>query len=68
VDREPDEWTIPELAEKLAVPESTLYGWVRKGRLNSRAIAETSQPRRLVYADAAAIEAIKTGIKLPPTP
>lgn len=68
VDREPDEWTIPELAEKLAIPESTLYGWVRKGRLHSRAIAETSKPRRLVHADAAAIEAIKAGIKSPPTP
>jgi predicted site-specific integrase-resolvase len=62
------EWTIPELAEKLAVPESTLYGWVRKGRLHSRAIAETSKPRRLVHADAAAIEAIIAGIKSPPTP
>jgi hypothetical protein len=36
--REPDEWTIPELAAQLALPESTLYGWVRKGRLTSRAI------------------------------
>jgi hypothetical protein len=68
VDREPDEWTIPELAEKLAVPGSTIYGWVRKGRLRSRAIAVASRPRRLVHADAAAIEAIKASIKSPPTP
>jgi len=68
VDREPDEWTIPELAEKLAVPGSTIYGWVRKGRLRSRAIAAASRPRRLVHADAAAIEAIKASIKSPPTP
>jgi hypothetical protein len=65
VDREPDEWTIPELAEKLAVPESTIYGWVRKGRLRSRAIAATSRPRRLVHADAAAIGAIKASIRSP---
>jgi hypothetical protein len=65
VDREPDEWTIPELAEKLAVPESTIYGWVRKGRLRSRAIAATSRPRRLVHADAAAIGAIKASIISP---
>jgi hypothetical protein len=63
--RNPDEWTIPELAAQIAVPESTIYGWVRKGRLSSRAIAETSRPRRLVHADAAAIEAIKANLRSP---
>jgi transposase len=65
--REPDEWTIPELAAQLAVPESTIYGWVRKGRLRSRAIAATSRPRRLVHADAAAIEAMKNGVSSLPS-
>jgi len=65
--RNPDEWTIPELAAQIAVPESTIYGWVRKGRLSSRAIAETSRPRRLVHADAAAIEAIKANLRSPPS-
>jgi len=63
--RDPDEWTIPELAAQIAVPESTIYGWVRKGRLPSRAIAETSRPRRLVYADAAAIKTMKANVRPP---
>ena len=67
VARERDEWTIPELAEQLAVPASTIYGWVRKGRLCSRAIATTSRPRRLVHADAAAIEVIKASVRSPPS-
>jgi hypothetical protein len=68
VAREPDEWTIPELAVRLAVPESTIYGWVRKGRLRSRAIAATSRPRRLVHADAAVLQAIKASVRSPPSP
>jgi hypothetical protein len=54
VDREPDEWTIPELARNSQfLNRPSTAG--RKGRLHSRAIAETSKPRRLVHADAAAI-------------
>jgi hypothetical protein len=59
IDREPDEWTIPELSVKLGVPESTLYGWVRKGRLRSRSMATSTSPRRLVQADAATIAALR---------
>ena len=55
VDRAPDEWTIPELSVKLGVPEATLYGWVRKGRLRSRVVETASRPWRLVHADAATI-------------
>ena len=44
IDRAPDEWTIPELSVKLGVPEATLYGWVRKGRLRSRSIARLPAP------------------------
>jgi DNA invertase Pin-like site-specific DNA recombinase len=66
VDREPDEWTIPELATQLAIPEPTIYGWVRKERLRSRSIATVSRPRRLVHADAATIAALKANRRLPP--
>jgi DNA invertase Pin-like site-specific DNA recombinase len=31
VEREPDEWTIPALARRLALPQSTVYSWVRRG-------------------------------------
>jgi len=58
VDREPDEWTIPELASRVGVPCSTLYGWVRRGRLPSRSIGAACRPNRLVHADAATITAL----------
>ena len=66
IDREPDEWTIPELSIRLGVPEATLYGWVRKGRLRSRSIATVSRPRRLVHADAATIAALEAKHGPPP--
>lgn len=58
IEREPDEWTIPELAAKLGIPESTIYGWVRKGRLRSRPVLTSSRPGKLVHADAATIAAV----------
>ncbi len=36
VDRERDEWTLPELAYTLEMPLPTLYSWLRKGRLKAR--------------------------------
>jgi DNA invertase Pin-like site-specific DNA recombinase len=58
VERKPDEWTIPELADRLALPQSTVYSWVRRGRLQSRSISATSRPNKLVHADAATIAAL----------
>lgn len=58
VAREPDEWTIPELASRLGKPCSTIYSWVRRGRLRSRSISATSRPSTLVQADAATIAAL----------
>lgn len=68
VERKPDEWTIPELAPKLGIPESTLYSWVQKGRLPSRSIATVSRPRRLVHADPATIAEIKANRRPPIMP
>jgi hypothetical protein len=59
VEREPDEWTIPELARRLALPQSTVYSWVRRGRLPSRSISGGSRPNRLVLADAATVAALE---------
>jgi hypothetical protein len=47
--------TVPELANHLGVPPSTIYGWVYCGRLRSRTSSETSRPRKLVHADAGTI-------------
>jgi hypothetical protein len=47
------EWTIPELAQTLAIPQPTLYAWIRQGRLKAR--QETVSLRRmwLIQADTA---------------
>jgi excisionase family DNA binding protein len=55
--RHPNEWTTRELAEQIGVPESTLYNWVRKGRLRSR-IAKGGRTI-LVHADPAEIAGLK---------
>jgi excisionase family DNA binding protein len=55
--RQPDEWTIRELAEHIGVPEPTLYNWVQKGRLRSRILKDGRI--KLVHADAAAIAELK---------
>jgi DNA invertase Pin-like site-specific DNA recombinase len=63
--RRPDEWTIRELAEQIGVPEPTLYTWVQKGRLRSRAVNDSRT--KLVHADAAAIAELKA-IRATPAP
>jgi DNA invertase Pin-like site-specific DNA recombinase len=58
--RQPDEWTIRELAEELGVPQPTLYGWVQKGRLLSRSVKAGAGSAKLITADAATIANLKT--------
>jgi len=59
VERELDEWTIPELARQLGLPQSTIYSWVRRGRLPSRSISGGARLSRLVRADAETIAMLK---------
>jgi len=65
VEREPDEWTVPELAIRLALPQSTIYSWVRRGRLPSRSISGGSRLNRLVLADAETIAALRAKPVIP---
>jgi excisionase family DNA binding protein len=65
IPRQPDEWTIRELAEQIGVPEPTLYTWVQKGRLRSRIVKDGRT--KLVHADAAAIAELKA-IRATPAP
>jgi excisionase family DNA binding protein len=65
-ERQPDEWTIRELAEELGVPQPTLYHWVRNGRLPSRPVKAGSGSAKLVTADAATIANLKTIRATPP--
>ncbi len=65
-ERQPDEWTIRELAEELGVPQPTLYNWVQTGRLRSRSVTIGSGSAKLVTADAAMIAHLKTIRATPP--
>jgi excisionase family DNA binding protein len=64
-ERQPDEWTIRELAEELGVPQPTLYHWVQNGRLPSRSVNGAGSAK-LVTADAATIANLKTIRATPP--
>ncbi len=65
-ERQPDEWTIRELAEQLGVPQPTLYNWVQSGRLRSRLVKAGGGFAKLVTADAATINNLKTIRATPP--
>ena len=65
-DRQPDEWTIRELAEHLGMPEATLYGWVQHGRLRSRPVPSGPRHSRFVHADATTIAQLKEILATPP--
>jgi hypothetical protein len=65
-ERQPDEWTIRELAEELGVPQSTLYHWMQTGRLPSRSVRAGAGSATLVTADAATIANLKTIRATPP--
>jgi len=66
VARAPDEWTIRELAERIGMPESTLYTWVQNGRLRYREVKAGGSRVRLITADAATIDQLKTIRATPP--
>ena len=58
--RQPDEWTIRELTEKLGIPQATVYNWVQNGRLPSRTVKAGAGSAKLVTADATMIANLKT--------
>jgi DNA invertase Pin-like site-specific DNA recombinase len=66
VERQPNEWTIVELAQHLTMPTSTLHNWVQGGRLQSRMVSHNGMTFRLVHADEATIAAVKAVRATPP--
>jgi DNA invertase Pin-like site-specific DNA recombinase len=60
VERQPDEWTIAELAQHIPMPMPTLYNWIQEGRLRSRTILHNKSQLVLVCADAPTIAQIRT--------
>ena len=59
VARRANELTLPELAQRLAIPQPTLYAWLRKGQLKARRDTSSSPPLWLIQADAAEIEPLQ---------
>jgi DNA invertase Pin-like site-specific DNA recombinase len=51
IERKPHEWTLKELAGKLEMSESTLYVWLRRGKLNARQLKGPSRTLWLIHAD-----------------
>jgi DNA invertase Pin-like site-specific DNA recombinase len=63
--RQPDEWTVGELAEKLGARPATLYTWARKGRLRSRIVHAGARRFMLIHADEAALADLKVVRPIP---
>lgn len=60
-EREAHEWTVDELAEKLAMSPITVYGWLKKGVLTARlGIMESKRKIWLIHADELEIIRLKT--------
>jgi hypothetical protein len=53
------EWWLQELACELGMPEATLYGWLRRGRLKARQQEEKVPYRWVVWADDEELERLK---------
>lgn len=51
-DAQPDEWPLRDLAAELAMPEPTLYVWLRRGLVAGRKVAVGRQSVWLLTADA----------------
>jgi len=59
VERQGQEWTLPELAHPLELPPPTLYQWLRKGSLQARQARHVSVPVWLRWADANELERLR---------
>jgi hypothetical protein len=57
--RTAEEWTLQALAQALAMPVETLYGWIRRGRVTARQDTSVAPPRWLIRADAAELARLR---------
>jgi DNA invertase Pin-like site-specific DNA recombinase len=53
------EWWLGELAHELDMPQATLYGWLRRGRLQARQQEQKVPYRWIVWADEGELERLK---------
>jgi DNA invertase Pin-like site-specific DNA recombinase len=57
--REPDEFTIGELATQLAMPTATLHRWVARGIVSARKVTVLTHALWLIKADARELERLR---------
>jgi hypothetical protein len=60
-----DEWRFHDLARELQMPESTLYSWMKKGKVRARLQQHGTQSFWLIWADDGEIERLRTLRKQP---
>ena len=54
-----DEWVLGDLAEKVSIPETTLYNWFRRGWLTARKVAVRKGTRLIAWADASECDRLR---------
>jgi len=59
IKKEPDEWTLEELAQKLSMSRVTLYSWMKRGELKSRQVEHNRRTVWLIEAGEAEIERLR---------
>ena len=52
------EWWLPDLAQALEMPPSTLFSWKRRGKLQARQVSQTDR-RWIIWADEAELERLR---------
>ncbi len=57
--REPGEWTIDELAVRLATPRNTVHRWIQRGVVVARKLPMRAQGIWLIQADEAVLERLR---------
>jgi len=64
-ERDPHEWSLPELARTLEMPSVTLFSWLRKGWLQARQVPRAGSQQWLIWADDAELERLRARRQAP---
>ena len=58
------EWGLPELANLLEMPTTTLHAWVKRGWVKARQLSESHNPW-IIWADEVELERLRSHRQLP---
>jgi DNA invertase Pin-like site-specific DNA recombinase len=64
-ERDPHEWSLPELARTLEMPSVTLFSWLHKGWLQARQVPRAGLQQWLIWADDAELERLRARRQAP---